>query len=124
MGDIDASACVTGKSSSVGGINGRTESTGLGVYFMIRDVCNKPNLANLRKKHGITEGLKGKTFITQGFGNVGYWVAKFCCNDDAKLVGVVERDGSVYNENGIDPQALKDHITKTGGVQGFTGGKV
>lgn len=119
--DIDASACVTGKSSSVGGINGRPESTGLGVYFMARDVCNKPSLANLRKKHGISDGLKGKTYITQGFGNVGYWAAKFMHQDGAQLVSVVERDGSVYNPNGINPDELKEHINKTGGVKGFKG---
>merc|ERR1712048_891835 len=122
--DIDASACVTGKSSSVGGINGRTESTGLGVYFMARDVCNKASMAKIREKHGITAGLKGKTFITQGFGNVGYWAAKFMHNDGANLVGVVERDGSVYNPDGINPDELKAHIAKTGGVAGFTGGTV
>jgi glutamate dehydrogenase/leucine dehydrogenase len=50
---------------------------------MARDVCNKPSLAGLRNKHGIKEGLKGKTFITQGFGNVGYWAAKFMHGDGA-----------------------------------------
>jgi len=117
--DIDASACVTGKSASVGGINGRTESTGLGIYFMCRDVCNKASMAPIREKHGIIKGLKGKTFITQGFGNVGYWAAKFMHNDGAKLVGVVERDGSLYNKDGINPDELKAYITKTGGVIGF-----
>merc|ERR1719188_55209 len=122
--DIDASGCVTGKSASVGGINGRTESTGLGVYFMARDVCCKDKLQSLREKHGISEGLKGKTVVSQGFGNVGYHASKFMVNDGAKLIGVVERDGSVYNPDGINPNALREHIEKHRGVKGFTGGQV
>merc|ERR1712110_366671 len=122
--DIDASACVTGKSASVGGINGRTESTGLGVYFMVRDVCNKPSMAKIREKHGIKQGLKGKTFVVQGFGNVGYWAAKFMHNDGATMVSVVERDGSVFNKDGINPDELKAHINKHGTIKGFTGATV
>lgn len=122
--DIDASACVTGKSASVGGINGRTESTGLGVYFMARDVCCKDKLLTLREKYGISTGLKGKTVIAQGFGNVGYHAAKFLVNDGALLIGVVERDGSVFNPDGINVNALKEHCDKHRGVKGFTGGQV
>ena len=65
--DIDASACVTGKSASVGGINGRPESTGLGVYFMARDICNKPSMEGLRNKHSIKKGLKVKFFFIQKY---------------------------------------------------------
>jgi len=56
--DINALACCTGKSVGVGGLEGRTESTGLGVYFTVRDICNEEEYAGLRKKHNIKDGLK------------------------------------------------------------------
>lgn len=59
---------------SQGGINGRTESTGLGVYFGLRELMSYPTFY---EKVGLKPGLKDKTFIVQGFGNVGYWAAKF-----------------------------------------------
>jgi glutamate dehydrogenase (NAD(P)+) len=90
---------------------------------MARDVCNKASLAKLREKHGISPGLKNKTFICQGFGNVGYWVSKFMHNDGAKLVGVVEYDAQLYNPDGIDPVALKEYQMKNGGVKGYPGAK-
>jgi len=118
--EIDGSACVTGKSADAGGINGRTESTGLGVYYMARDVLTKDIFHNLREKHNIDHaGIKGKTVVIQGFGNVGYWAAKFLHDDGAKIIGVVERDGSIFNENGINPDALRNHILETRGVKGF-----
>jgi len=120
--DIDSSACVTGKSADVGGINGRTESTGLGVYYMARDITTKDKYSHLREKHGIDHnGLKDKRVIIQGFGNVGYWAAKFLQQDGAKIIGVIERDGSVYNPEGINPDKLREHILAKNGVQGYTG---
>lgn len=46
---------------------------------------------------GVKEGIEGKTFSVQGFGNVGYWASKFFVEAGAKLVGVAEFDGSIYN---------------------------
>jgi len=63
------------------------------------------------KKHGLTPGYKGKRIIVQGFGKVGYNAAKFIVDSGAKLVGVVEHDGSIYNSNGIDPEKLYRYRT-------------
>lgn len=60
--DLHASACVTGKSLSAGGIRGRTESTGLGVYYAMREFMDSEWLT---KKYGLEKGLKDKTFIIQ-----------------------------------------------------------
>ena len=57
-------------------------------------------------KLGVDKGLRGKTFMVQGFGNVGYWASRFFVNEGAKLIGVAEFDGSIYDENGINPHDL------------------
>jgi glutamate dehydrogenase (NAD(P)+) len=101
--DINADAVTTGKSRSLGGISGRTESTGLGVFYATRQILNHEEMAI---KLGISTGLKGKTFIVQGFGNVGYWASKFFLEAGAKLVGVAEFDGSIFNADGIEPADL------------------
>jgi glutamate dehydrogenase (NAD(P)+) len=116
--DINADAVTTGKSKTQGGISGRRESTGLGVYYATRQLLNHPVVtANLK----VPLGLKGKTFILQGFGNVGYWASKFFTEEGAKLVGVAEFDGSIYNPEGIDYQELRKHIDTHKGVKGFPG---
>lgn len=51
---------------------------------------------------GVSKGIKDKTFIVQGFGNVGYFASKFFSEAGAKLIGVAEADGSIYDSNGID----------------------
>jgi glutamate dehydrogenase (NAD(P)+) len=62
---------------------------------------NNPLIA---KKLKVTPGLAGKTFITQGFGNVGYYASKYFSGEDCKLIGVAEIDGSIYNPNGLNYQ--------------------
>ena len=114
--DINAFGCVTGKSTVCGGLNGRTESTGLGVYYTVRDICNEKDYEYLRERHDITQGLEGKRYGVQGFGNVGYWFSNFMEKDGAVLVAVAERDGSIYNPDGIDVHDLKAHLNKTGGL--------
>lgn len=83
--DINYDSVTTGKSESVGGISGRREATGLGVFYAARQVLSHPKVA---KNLGVSPGIKGKTFIVQGFGNVGYWASKFFVEEGAKLVGV------------------------------------
>lgn len=101
--DINAVGCVTGKSPQQGGIIGRTESTGLGVFFAIRDILEDKVYC---AQNGIDAGVKGKTFVVQGFGAVGYYAAHFLHHYGAKLIGVAEFDGSIYNPEGINPDEL------------------
>jgi glutamate dehydrogenase (NAD(P)+) len=120
--DINADAVTTGKARNLGGISGRTESTGLGVFYATKQILNSAEVA---QRLGVTTGLQGKTFIVQGFGNVGYWASKFFTEAGAKLIGVAEYDGSIYNPEGINPNDLNTFKTqsKTKGVKGFPGSK-
>jgi len=118
--EINAVGCVTGKSVNQGGIDGRVESTGLGVYYGIREVCNNEVIC---KEHGLTTGISGKTFIVQGFGNVGYWSAKFLCQSGAKLIGVVEFNSAIYNETGLNPDEVNNYRMKNKTLVGFPGAK-
>jgi glutamate dehydrogenase (NAD(P)+) len=114
--DVNAVACVTGKSVSGGGVEGRTESTGLGVYYGIREVVNNELLAN---KYGYEIGLKGKSFIIQGFGNVGYHASRFLTQNGAKLIGVVEATSSIYNNDGLNPDEVNAYKNTYKTLAGF-----
>lgn len=117
--EINAWACVTGKPVTKGGIAGRTEATGRGVEYALRAFFNHPNDV---KKAGMTPGLKGKRIIVQGLGNVGYHAALFLSTEDGALIThVLERDGAVVDESGIDIESLKAHIASTGSVRGYPG---
>lgn len=120
--DINADAVTTGKARNLGGISGRTESTGLGVFYATRQILNTPVIAKLL---GVSTGLEGKTFIVQGYGNVGHWASKFFTEAGAKLIGVAEYDGSIYNPQGINPHDLLHfkNQSKSKGVKGFPGSK-
>src|SRR5215210_4877684 len=73
-GEIDAAGCVTGKPVTQGGVRGRKEATGLGVFYGIKEVCNMPKQMG---KLGLSTGIEGKTVVVQGLGNVGYHSALF-----------------------------------------------
>lgn len=114
--NINSEACVTGKPVPMGGIRGRTEATGRGVYFGIREACeNREDMDDLGLKHG----LPGKTFIVQGLGNVGYHAAKYMIEGGARMVGVAELEGSIYDSDGIDLEKLMDFRQETGSIIGF-----
>jgi glutamate dehydrogenase (NAD(P)+) len=116
--DIAAAACVTGKPLSQGGIQGRTEATGLGLYYATRDFLNNEQFC---AKHGITPGIAGKSVIVQGFGNVGFWASKFFEQHGAKVIGIVEYNGAVFNSKGLSIEALKAHQVAKGTLLGFAG---
>lgn len=114
--DMNAEACVTGKPISMGGIRGRTEATGRGVYFGIREACS---IKNDMDKLGLETGVEGKTFVVQGLGNVGYHASLYMTEAGAKMVGVSEMEGAIYDPKGIDLKALMDFRKETGSIMGF-----
>ncbi|WP_170528229.1 Glu/Leu/Phe/Val family dehydrogenase [Ruegeria arenilitoris] len=115
--DINARACVTGKPLNAGGISGRVEATGRGIQYALREFFRHPDDV---KKAGMSGSLDGKRVIVQGLGNVGYHAAKFLSEEDGSLVvGIIERDGAIYNPEGIDVEAVHQWIVKHGGVNGY-----
>ncbi|MEQ9694634.1 Glu/Leu/Phe/Val dehydrogenase [Shimia sp. SDUM112013] len=115
--DINAQACVTGKPVDSGGIEGRVEATGRGVQYAVREFFrHREDVARC----GLSGGLEGKRVIVQGLGNVGYHAAMFLSQEDgARVVGVIERDGALLCETGLDVEAVAQWITHHGGVCGF-----
>lgn len=119
-GEIDAMGCVTGKPVSQGGVRGRTEATGLGVFYGMREVCADPATM---KRLGLSVGIEGKTVVVQGLGNVGYHAAKYFHEAGARIIGLVEYDGAIYQPKGIDPDAVVRFRKETGSIVGFPGSR-
>ena len=101
--DINSLACVTGKPLSQGGIVGRVEATGLGLFYGVSEFLKSEQV---QQRLQLSGGVKGKTFVVQGFGNVGYWAAKFLTQAGAKCIAVAEYNSAVGNPNGLDIEAL------------------
>jgi glutamate dehydrogenase (NAD(P)+) len=119
-GQLDGLACVTGKPVTQGGVRGRREATGRGLFFGVREACSHDDDM---KALGLAKGLEGKRVIVQGLGNVGYHAALFCHQGGAKIVAIVEYDGAIYSENGLDPEKVQAHRTETGSILKFAGAK-
>lgn len=117
-GDIDAAGCVTGKPITQGGVRGRKEATGLGVFFGIREVCN---MEDIMLKQGLKIGIKGKKVVVQGLGNVGYHSAKFFREAGALVVGLAEYEGAIYNAEGLNEEDVFQHRKQTGSILNFPG---
>ena len=118
-GEIDAAGCVTGKPITQGGVRGRREATGLGVFFGLREICNMPDVM---KKLGLTTGVEGKRVAVQGLGNVGYHSAKFFQeNGGAKIVGLSEQDGGIWSNDGLDVDDVFNFRKKTGTILNYPG---
>ncbi len=118
-GQIDAIACVTGKPLSQGGVRGRKEATGRGVFFALREACAHPDDM---KALGLNPGIAGKKVVVQGLGNVGYHAAKFCREDGgAIIIAIAEREGAIMNPNGLHEGDVFKHRQETGSVLNFPG---
>jgi glutamate dehydrogenase (NAD(P)+) len=116
--DINSDGVCTGKFVNQGGINGRTESTGLGVYYGTKQLFSTPSFY---KKVGLPAGLKNKTIVVQGFGNVGYWASKFFAQDGCKITTIIEYNSAIHNPEGLDIEAVLVHMKKNGTLAGFAG---
>lgn len=95
---------VTGKPIGSGGLEGRDRATGFGVFLTIKFWAEHKKI-----------DLKGKTFIVQGFGNVGYWAAHFLELEGAKMVGVQDAFGTIANPEGISVEDLMDFSKSNNG---------
>lgn len=117
-GEVNVAACVTGKPVEHGGIQGRTEATGLGVFFGIREACSfEDDMAKL----GLEPGVAGKRVVIQGLGNVGYHAARYLQDAGAKLVGLAEYEGAIACPEGLDLDDVIEHRRSTGSILGFPG---
>ena len=85
----------TGKPVEFGGSLARTEATGYGVNFAAVQALEK-----------LGKDVKGATYAIQGFGNVGYHTGYYAHKAGAKVVAVSTVDVAIYNENGLDMEAL------------------
>lgn len=117
-GQLDSIACVTGKPITQGGVRGRNEATGRGIYFGIREAC--ASAEDLRPL-GLSPGLSGKTVVVQGLGNVGYHSAVFLLQGGAIIVGVAEQEGAIYNRRGLDVEQVMKFRRETKSILNFPG---
>jgi glutamate dehydrogenase (NAD(P)+) len=117
-GALDALACVTGKPIAEGGVRGRKEATGRGLYFALREACG---VGEDMKGLGLAPGLEGKRVIVQGLGNVGFHCAKFCHEGGAVVVAIAEYEGAIASDKGLDPEAVVAHRRDTGSILNFPG---
>jgi glutamate dehydrogenase (NAD(P)+) len=117
-GELNSFACVTGKPVAQGGIRGRTEATGRGVFFGIREACSIPEDM---KALGLSPGIEGKRVVVQGLGNVGFHAAKFLTEAGAILVGVAELEGAIHSPDGLDLEAVLEHRRETGSILDLPG---
>ncbi|MFM2225327.1 MAG: hypothetical protein RJA07_1529 [Bacteroidota bacterium] len=117
-GEIDAAGCITGKPIAQGGVRGRKEATGLGVFYGIREMCNQ---ADEMKKLGLSVGVEGKRVAVQGLGNVGYHAAYFFQKHGAIIVALSEMEGTVYNPKGLDVDAVFKCKQETGSILNYKG---
>jgi glutamate dehydrogenase (NAD(P)+) len=117
-GEIDAQGCVTGKPVTQGGVRGRREATGLGVFYGLREVCN---MHEVMDRLGMEVGVEGKRIVVQGLGNVGYHTAKFFQDAGALIVGLAEYEGAIWSSSGLDVDAIFNHRKSTGSILNYPG---
>jgi glutamate dehydrogenase (NAD(P)+) len=117
---LDAAACVTGKPVAHGGIRGRLEATGRGVFYGLREACDR---REDMKRLGLEPGLDGKRVVVQGLGNVGYYSAHYLEEAGARITAIAEYEGAIRSEDGLDVDAVRVHRQETGSILGFPGAR-
>lgn len=115
--DVNQEACVTGKPVTHGGIPGRTDAVGKGVQFALQEFFRHPEEL---ERAGLSDGLTGQRVVIQGLGNVGYHTAKYLSEEDkVKVIAIIERDGVVFNEDGLNVHDIRQHFAENGVLKGF-----
>ncbi len=119
--DVNYLACVTGKPVRHGGIRGRTEATGRGVQYALKEFFRHKEDV---KHANMSGGLGGKCVVIQGLGNVGYHAAKFLSEeDDVKIIAIIERDGVIVNKKGLPVEKVSQFLIKNKTIKGFPDSK-
>jgi glutamate dehydrogenase (NAD(P)+) len=117
-GQLDAAACVTGKPVTEGGIRGRTEGTGRGLMYALKEACShREDMQAL----ALSTGLDGKRIVIQGLGNVGYHAAKFLRTEGARIVAIAVPEGAILDPNGLDEDTVVEYRRRTKSILGFPG---
>ncbi|MGY6630478.1 MAG: Glu/Leu/Phe/Val family dehydrogenase [Wenzhouxiangella sp.] len=101
---------VTGKPLELGGSEGRTSATGRGLFFAVESLAGEMNLP-----------LEGARVAVQGFGNVGYWAARFLADAGCIIVAVSDVEGALHCPTGLDIDALHEVANDTGTVMNYQG---
>lgn len=103
---------ITGKPLVIGGSLGRKEATAQGVVYVTEDMAKAKNIE-----------LEKATVVIQGFGNVGSYAAKMLFDKKAKIVGLSDVYGAIYNPKGLNPYKVAEHVAATGSVVNYLGAK-
>ncbi len=103
--EFDSPGFITGKPIVLGGSQGRETATAKGVTICIREAA---------KKRGIS--LEGARVVVQGFGNAGSFLSKFMHDAGAKVIGISDAHGALYDPNGLDIEYLLDRRDSFGAV--------
>lgn len=103
--EFDSPGFITGKPIALGGSHGRETATAKGVTICIREAA---------KRRGID--LKGARVVVQGFGNAGSYLSKFMHDAGAKVIGISDAYGALYDPDGLDIDYLLDRRDSFGTV--------
>jgi glutamate dehydrogenase (NAD(P)+) len=99
---------VTGKNLASGGSEGRVEATGRSTVLAAREAFDY-----------LGKDLEGATVAVQGYGNAGWIAAKLIDEMGATVVAASDSSGGIYNADGFDPVAAKEHKNETGSIVGY-----
>jgi glutamate dehydrogenase len=103
--EFDSPGFITGKPLVLGGSRGRETATAKGVTIMIREAAKKRNLH-----------MEGLRVVIQGFGNAGSYLAKFMHDIGAKVIGISDAYGALYDSAGLDIDYLLDRRDSFGTI--------
>jgi len=103
-------ALITGKPLPIGGSLGRTEATGRGLSFTVREAAKKQNI-----------NMNEAVVVVQGFGNAGQYAAQLVEEQGAKIIAVSDTQGAIINKNGFKANELIKFKLENKSIRGFPG---
>ncbi|MDD1747119.1 MAG: Glu/Leu/Phe/Val dehydrogenase [Methanomassiliicoccales archaeon] len=104
---------VTGKPIQIGGSQGREEASSRSVMYVIQEACKVLKM-----------DVHDATVAVQGFGNVGWHVARLLQQEaGCKVVAVSDSSGGIYDAKGLLPVRISEYKKNGGSVVGYPGSK-